>query len=94
MCKRKARVVRDATRLDPGWDDLAFAARVGAGFTAQLAALDADPAIDAILVATHVPLFEAQLARRLFQESQTCPWGREGAERRAGRALSPARLSV
>jgi predicted phosphohydrolase len=61
--KRKSRVVRDAQMLDRDWDDLAFARRVGAGLVARLAAFDADPAIDAILVATHVPLFKAQRAR-------------------------------
>src|SRR5258706_16471646 len=61
--KRKPLVVRDAQRLDRGWNDRAFAARVGAGVVARLAALEADPAIDAILVATHVPLFKEQRAR-------------------------------
>jgi Transposase len=50
--------------LDRGWDDIAFAARIGAGVTTRLAALDADPDIDAILVATHVPIFAEQLVRR------------------------------
>jgi predicted phosphohydrolase len=61
--KRKARVVRDAQLLDRDWDDLAFARRVGAGLVVRLAAFEADPAIGAILVATHVPLFKAQRAR-------------------------------
>jgi hypothetical protein len=40
-----------------------FAARIGAGVVARLAALEADPAIGAILVATHVPLFKEQRAK-------------------------------
>jgi predicted phosphohydrolase len=61
--KLKPLVVRDAQLLDRGWNDRAFAARVGAGVVARLAALEADRAIDAILVATHVPLFKEQRAR-------------------------------
>jgi predicted phosphohydrolase len=59
----KPLVVRDAQLLDKGWNDRAFAARIGAGVVARLAALEADPAIGAILVATHVPLFKEQRAR-------------------------------
>lgn len=80
----KPLVVRDAQRLDRGWNDRTFAARVGAGVVARLAALEADPAIDAILVATHVPIFKEQRA----QEGEPSHDHHAAAARRQGNAAS------
>ncbi|MBF6590779.1 MAG: metallophosphoesterase [Ktedonobacterales bacterium] len=44
--------------------DVAFAQRLGDGLCARLAEVEADPVIRAVLVVTHVPLFEAQMLRK------------------------------
>ena len=62
-------------RLDEGFDDRAFAAERSRALLADLDGLEKDPAVESVLVVTHVPLFECQLARR--------PWDREWAVRTA-----------
>jgi hypothetical protein len=57
-------LVADGEAMDAGFDDRAFAAERGRALLADLDALEADPAVERVLVVTHVPLLEDQLARR------------------------------
>lgn len=54
----------DAKYLDWPWSDIEFAVRCGAGLAARVAALDADPSVNDLLLVTHVPLFREQLVNR------------------------------
>jgi 3',5'-cyclic AMP phosphodiesterase CpdA len=64
-------LIEDGEAMDPDWDDRAFAAQRGKALLADLDALERDPAVREVLVVTHVPLLEPQLARR--------PWDRRWA---------------
>ena len=68
-------LIADGEAMDPDFDDRAFAQQRGRALLADLDALEGDPAVRTILVATHVPLLESQLSRR--------PWDREWALRTA-----------
>jgi 3',5'-cyclic AMP phosphodiesterase CpdA len=59
--RRKPKVVRDGTLLDWKREDQAFANSVGARTVQRLAALEADPAIIAMTLVTHAPIFAEQL---------------------------------
>jgi predicted phosphohydrolase len=65
----------DGEAMDDGFDDREFAAARGRALLADLDALEADPEVRSVLVVTHVPILEEQLARR--------PWDREWAVRTA-----------
>jgi hypothetical protein len=60
----KGRFNLDARFVDWPWSDQAFAARVGDAFYDRLLSAEADSAVQAIVVATHVPLFDAQMCRK------------------------------
>ena len=62
--ENKARWNADAWYVDWAWSDQEFAARLGDALVERVMRLEADPAVEAILVATHVPLYEEQMARR------------------------------
>jgi 3',5'-cyclic AMP phosphodiesterase CpdA len=53
----------DALRIDWEWSDPEFAECVSAPFLAQLDRLQNDPAVERIVVVTHVPLAEQQMHR-------------------------------
>lgn len=57
----KPQVTNDARYIDWRWSDREFAARVGDQFQVRLDALEANPAVHEVLVATHVPLYEGAL---------------------------------
>ncbi len=63
IAKTKPRFAMDAVRVDWEYNDLEFAARCRERLVAHLAALEANPAVDRVLVATHVPAFESQMDR-------------------------------
>ena len=54
----------DAVFVDWPWTDRAFAARVGQALCERIARLDADADVSSIVVITHVPLFDVQMARK------------------------------
>lgn len=54
----------DARHVDWAWSDPEFAAACRARLARQLDALSARPSVDRIVVVTHVPIFESQIARR------------------------------
>lgn len=60
----KGRYNMDAHLVDWPESDGEIARRLGDALCARLDQLDADPAVRAILVATHVPLVEAQMCRK------------------------------
>jgi hypothetical protein len=53
----------DANMIDWRWTDVEFAGHVATPFLAALDALEADPEVRRIIVATHVPLVECQMCR-------------------------------
>lgn len=53
----------DALRIDWEWSDPEFAERVGSPFLAQLDRLESDPAVQRVVVVTHVPIVEEQMHR-------------------------------
>jgi hypothetical protein len=61
----------DAKYIDWPWSDGEFAAHVGDGLCARLEALEAEPAVRAVLVVTHVPL----VAEQLFYKPNDQRWG-------------------
>jgi hypothetical protein len=61
--RNKGRWNMDARFVDWPHSDPEFATQVGDGLIGQAEALEADPAIEAILIVTHVPLFEEQMLR-------------------------------
>jgi predicted phosphodiesterase len=62
--KNKGRWNADAWYVDWEWSDQEFARRVGDALVERVARLEADPTVEAILVATHVPLYEEQMLRK------------------------------
>jgi predicted phosphohydrolase len=60
----KGHYMIDAQAINWPWSDVEFATRLGDGLCATLAQLEADPAVRAVVVITHVPLFEAQMVRK------------------------------
>lgn len=62
--ENKYRWNADAFFVDWEWSDQEFAERVGAALVARVERLEADPTVEAILVATHVPLYEEQMLRK------------------------------
>ncbi|HEU0025738.1 MAG TPA: metallophosphoesterase [Ktedonobacterales bacterium] len=62
--KNKGRWNADARFVDWPWSDQEFAARVGDALVERVAQLEADPTVEAILVVTHVPLYEQQMLRK------------------------------
>lgn len=60
----KRGIMADGDRMDDGFDDRAFAAERSASLLADLDALERDAAVSRVLVVTHVPILEEQLARR------------------------------
>jgi 3',5'-cyclic AMP phosphodiesterase CpdA len=60
----KRALMADGDRMDEGFDDRAFAAERSAGLLADLDALERDAAVSRVLVVTHVPILEEQMARR------------------------------
>lgn len=61
---RKRHFAMDALRVNWRWNDPEFAALCRARLQKELDALEKDPAIHHVLVATHVPIFEVQIQRR------------------------------
>jgi predicted phosphohydrolase len=57
----KKLVNHDADYVDWPWSDRAMARFLGKRFAGRLAALQADPTIDQVVVVTHVPIFAAAL---------------------------------
>ena len=57
----KKLVNHDADYIDWPWSDRAMARYLGKRFAARLAALEADPAVQQIVVVTHVPIFPPAL---------------------------------
>jgi len=62
--RRKREFVNDAELIDWSWSDLDLAAKLREGVERRLAEAEADPGIERIVVATHVPIFEEQMPRR------------------------------
>ena len=60
----KRGLMADGDRMDDGFDDRAFAAERSASLLADLDALERDGTVARVLVVTHVPVLEEQLARR------------------------------
>ncbi len=60
----KRRYNVDGIYLNWPWGDVEFADRLGEGLCARLEAVERDPSIHSALLVTHVPLFEAQMARK------------------------------
>lgn len=60
----KRQYIVDGERIDWDWTDEEFSELIGAAFEQRLAALQDDPAVRDIMVATHVPPFEAALLRK------------------------------
>lgn len=60
----KGRWNADARFVNWSWSDPEFATLVGDRLVERVATLETDPAVTAILVVTHVPLFEEQMLRR------------------------------
>jgi hypothetical protein len=67
----KGRFNNDARFVDWPWSDTEFAARVGDSFHGRLLRVESDPDVRAIVIATHVPLFEAQMCRKPHDQA----WG-------------------
>lgn len=63
---RKGGYNLDGRFVDWAWTDPEFAARLGDGLCERLERLAADASVRAIVVVTHVPLFEEQLSRRPY----------------------------
>jgi predicted phosphohydrolase len=63
FAREKKYYIPDAYEIDWWWSDLEFARMVARPFLETLDRLEADPAIRQIVVATHVPLVECQMAR-------------------------------
>ena len=59
----KPRISNDAYWIDWRMSDVAFATELRTGLTARLEELESDPAVEQVLVVTHVPVFEQQLHR-------------------------------
>jgi hypothetical protein len=64
FARHKGKYNNDANFIGWPWSDPAFAARLGDAFIARLMRQEADPAVRAIVVVTHVPLFEPQVPRK------------------------------
>ncbi|HEX9037112.1 MAG TPA: metallophosphoesterase [Ktedonobacterales bacterium] len=60
----KGRYNLDARLVNWPWPDQEFAARVGDGLVERVMRLEEDASVQAILVVTHVPLYEEQMERR------------------------------
>lgn len=60
----KRRYNNDAQYVNWPWSDQELAARLGDAFYGRLMQLERDPAVRAIAVVSHVPLFEAQMIRK------------------------------
>jgi predicted phosphohydrolase len=65
FARNKGKYNNDATFIDWPWSDQEFAAQLCDACVARLMRLEADPAVRAVVVVTHVPLFEAQMPRKL-----------------------------
>ena len=64
ILRRKPRYAMDAHKVDWEYTDPEFAQLCRTRLAAQLQFLEADPSVDRILVATHVPIVECQLDPR------------------------------
>ena len=64
IARRKAEFVNDADQIDWPFTDLDLAARLRGGVEQRLALAESDAAIERIVVATHVPVFDEQMTRR------------------------------
>lgn len=60
----KKRWNADGLFVDWKWSDAQFAADTGNKLVQRVARVEADPDVEAILVVTHVPLFEEQMLRK------------------------------
>ncbi len=61
---RKRHYNNDARWIDWPWTDPEVAARLASDFLASLHRCEQDPAIESILVVTHVPIMEEQITRK------------------------------
>lgn len=61
---RKHEFNLDGYKVTWGWDDVAFADRLGDALRRRLQTLESDPTVQATLLVTHVPLFEEQMLRK------------------------------
>ena len=68
FAKVKDRFNPDARYIDWPWSDLEFAARLGDRLVSSVLALDLDPSVRGTMVVTHVPLFDAQMCRKPFDQ--------------------------
>jgi 3',5'-cyclic AMP phosphodiesterase CpdA len=64
FARAKVGLNNDAHYIDWPWSDQDFAARLDAAFGERLARLEVDPDVRAVLVVTHVPIFEEQMPRK------------------------------
>ncbi len=60
----KRRFNLDAKFVNWTWSDVAFATRLGDSLCARWEAVEQDPTVQAILLVTHVPIFEEQMCRQ------------------------------
>src|SRR5258708_22939788 len=60
----KRKYIVDGDRVDWHWSDLEFAELIGKQFSKRLAALDSNPAVQEIIVVTHVPPFAEAIVRK------------------------------
>lgn len=60
----KGSLNNDAEMIDWPWTDVEFAWLLRQGLVSRLARLEKDDSVRALVVATHVPIFEAQMTRK------------------------------
>lgn len=64
FARQKGRYNNDAHFINWPWSDQELATRLGDAFVERLMRLEADASVRAIVVVTHVPLFQVQMSRR------------------------------
>ncbi|MBI3466685.1 MAG: metallophosphoesterase [Planctomycetes bacterium] len=64
FAREKGHYNNDAFLINWPWSDPEFAERVAGPFLAKLDQLEADPAVQQIIVVTHVPVLECQMSRQ------------------------------
>ena len=62
--RTKGALNNDAEMIDWPWTDVEFAWRLRQGLISRLARLEKDDSVRAVVVATHVPIFEEQMTRK------------------------------
>lgn len=64
IARRKHEFNNDARFVTWAWDDIEMARKLRTGVERRLVELEQDPAVERIVVATHVPIFEEQMLRK------------------------------